>query len=72
MTSKATNGSPRDSFTTESIGSRKWRDRTGDVNHMLIREVIEEKSPSLVIATDGSIRGNTTANSLGRGSVVGE
>ena len=32
-----------------------------DLNNALIRELLEEKSPTVIIATDGSIRGDTAA-----------
>ena len=51
----------RDTFTTGVLGSREWRDMPGDVNHIFVRELLEEKAPTLVIATDGSIRGTTTS-----------
>jgi hypothetical protein len=49
------------SFTTEVVGSRAWRERDGVINNALIGEMLEEKSPTAIIATDGSIQDNTTA-----------
>jgi hypothetical protein len=50
-----------DSFTTDVVGSRAWRERSGLINNTLIEELMEEKSPSTIIATDGSIRDDITA-----------
>jgi hypothetical protein len=49
------------SFTTDVVGSRVWRERDGAINNALIGELLEEKSSTTIIATDGSIRDNTTA-----------
>ena len=49
-----------DRFTTDTMGSRAWRDRAGDINNALVREMLEEKSPSIIIATDGSLQRDTT------------
>jgi len=46
---------------TTVIGSRQWRDRNDTVNDATVRGYIHEKAPSLVIATDGSIREDVTA-----------
>jgi ribonuclease HI len=48
-------------FTTGAFGSREWRDRVGEVNNAVVGEMLETKAPSIIIATDGSVRENTTA-----------
>jgi hypothetical protein len=49
------------SFITEVVGSRSWRERDGAINNALIGELLEEKSPTTIIATDGYVCDNTTA-----------
>ena len=46
---------------TTVIGSRQWRERTDTLNDVTIREYIHEREPTIVIATDGSIRDDVTA-----------
>ncbi len=48
-------------ITTERVGDRSWRDRDGVVNHTEVSEWLEEKKPSAIVATDGSIRHDVTA-----------
>ena len=48
-------------ITTERVGDRSWRDRDGVVNHTEVSEWLEEKKPSAIVATDGSIRDDVTA-----------
>jgi hypothetical protein len=45
---------------TVNIGET-WRDQAGIVNQALIRDWLEEQDCNVVIATDGSIRGDVTA-----------
>jgi hypothetical protein len=47
--------------TTGALGSREWRDRAGEVNNAVVGEMLKAKAPTISIATDGSIRENTTA-----------
>ena len=51
----------RETFITDIIGSRMWRDLPGDANYAVVREVLETKNPTVIIATDGSIRDSVTA-----------
>jgi ribonuclease HI len=48
-------------FTTVGFGSMEWRDRAGEVNNAVVGEMLETKAPSIIIATDRSVRENTTA-----------
>ena len=50
-----------DQFNARAIGSRDWRERAGVINNSLIREFLEQEAPTIIIATDGSIRGDITA-----------
>jgi hypothetical protein len=50
-----------ESFTMEVVGSRAWRERSGLINTTMIEERMEEKFPSTITATDGSIRDDITA-----------
>ena len=46
---------------TARIGDRSWRERASDINQALVREWLEEREFTTVIATDGSIREKVTA-----------
>ncbi len=48
-------------ITTERIGNRSWRDRAAVINEACVREWLEEVEPTVIIATDGSIRDEVTA-----------
>jgi hypothetical protein len=53
--------SRHDSITTDAFGSRSCRERAGEMNNAIVREELEEKATTVVIATDGSVRNNVTA-----------
>ena len=48
-------------ITTERIGNRSWRDRAAVINEACVREWLEEVEPTVIIATDGSIRDEVMA-----------
>jgi hypothetical protein len=52
--------SRHDSITTDALGSGVWRERAGEMNNAIVREVLETKAPTVVIATDCSVRNNVT------------
>jgi len=49
-----------DNIQTARIGDRSWRERAGIVNEAAVRQWLEEVNPNIIIATDGSIRGDIT------------
>jgi len=46
---------------TDRIGNRSWRDRAETINRAEVCEWLTLQNPTVVIATDGSIRNGTTA-----------
>ena len=46
---------------TEVIGGRHWRERADCINQSDVLEWLDNQSPTIVVATDGSLRDSTTA-----------
>ena len=42
------------------VGDRTWRERADVINIMEVNEWLEQYSPTIVIATDGSLKENLT------------
>ena len=45
----------------DKIGDRSWRERGHAINQAEIMEYLETEAPTMIVATDGSIRGNITS-----------